>query len=71
MKRAPKSLHEWLDRTGRTQKWLAQQIGVTDAHISMLLRGSRRCSVEKAIRLSKLTGVAVENLVAWPRRHAE
>ena len=69
MKRTPKysSLHEWLDRSGKTQKWLAQQAGMTEPHVSMLLRGSRRCSVDKAIRLSKLTGVPVENLVEWPR----
>jgi plasmid maintenance system antidote protein VapI len=66
-----RSLHEWLDRTGTKQQTLARRAGVTDSALSMLLRGSRRCSVVVALRLEEITGVPVKNLVAWPRVHSE
>lgn len=72
-KRAAKryrSLHEWLDRTGTPQYVLAKMAGLKASHLSMILRGSRRCSLERAIVLSRVTGVAVENLTEWPKRHA-
>lgn len=68
-KRPYTSLHEWLDRTGTPQRVLAKRAGMTDSHLSMLLRGSRRCSLVKAIKLEDITGVPVRNLVRWPQYH--
>jgi hypothetical protein len=64
-----RSLHEWLDRTGTPQYVLARMAGLSEPALSMLLRGSRRCSLLKALRLSEVTGVPVENLVDWPKVH--
>jgi plasmid maintenance system antidote protein VapI len=61
------SLQEWLDRTGTPQYVLARMAGMTEAHLSMLLRGSRRCSIQKAVKLEEVTGVPVKNLVRWPK----
>ena len=61
------SLHEWLDRTGTPQYVLARRAGMTESALSMLLRGSRRCSLRKALALSSVTGVPVEKLVRWPQ----
>lgn len=71
MKKRPsyRSLHEWLDRTGTPQYVLARMTGISEPALSMLLRGSRRCSLVKALRLSEVTGVPVENLVEWPKFH--
>jgi plasmid maintenance system antidote protein VapI len=67
-KRSPyQSLHEWLDRTGTQQQTLAKIIGIADSTLSMLLRGSRRCSLPLAMRISEITGVPVEKLVEWPK----
>lgn len=66
-RRTYKSLHEWLDRTGTPQFKLARMADISEPALSMLLRGSRRCSLVKALRLSEVTGVPVENLVAWPK----
>lgn len=68
-RRQYRSLHEWLDRTGTPQYVLARLTGISEPALSMLLRGSRRCSLVKALRLSEVTGVPVENLVDWPKFH--
>ena len=68
MKKRPyESLSDWLDRTGTKQRDLAEMAGLKESTVSMLLRGSRRCSVMTAIKLSDLTGVPVQKLIAWPQ----
>ncbi len=69
LRREYRSLHEYLDRTGSTQRRLAKKAGMSEQALSMLLRGSRRCSIVKALRLAKITGVPVENLIEWPKVH--
>jgi predicted transcriptional regulator len=69
-RKAYRSLHEWLDRTGTPQFRLAKMAGMSEAALSMMLRGSRRCSILKAIRLYEITGVPVQNLIEWPRVHS-
>jgi plasmid maintenance system antidote protein VapI len=66
-KRPDASLHDWLDRTGTQQQVLARRIGIADSTLSMLLHGTRRCSLPLAMRISELTGVPVEKLVDWPK----
>lgn len=66
-KRQYSSLHEWLDRTGTPQYVLAEKAGLTQGALSSLLRGSRRCSLMKAVKLEEITGVPVKNLVEWPK----
>lgn len=66
-RRQYRSLHEWLDRTGTPQYVLARMTGISEPALSMLLRGSRRCSLVRALRLSEVTGIPVENLVEWPK----
>jgi transcriptional regulator with XRE-family HTH domain len=68
-KRAYRSLHEYLDRTGTQQQVLARRARMPESLLSMILRGSRRCSLENALRLAELTGVPVERLTKWPRVH--
>ena len=61
------SLQDWMERTGTTQAELARRAGIPQSQLSQLLKGSRRCSVMKALALSKVTGVPVEKLVQWPK----
>jgi plasmid maintenance system antidote protein VapI len=61
------SLQDWLERTGTTQAKLAQLVGVKPPTISSLLKGSRRCSLVLALKLSAVTTVPVEKLVEWPK----
>jgi len=72
-RRSYRNLHDYLDRTGHTQRWLGRQVGIKDSHISDVLRGSRMCSLDVALDLSRLTGIPVEKLLPWdnfrfPRR---
>ena len=61
------SLQDWMERTGTTQGELARRAGIPQSQLSQLLKGSRRCSIMKALALSKVTGVPVEKLVEWPK----
>lgn len=61
------SLQDWMERTGTNQAELARRAGMTKPHLSMILKGSRRCSLEKALVLSKITTVPVEKLTEWPK----
>jgi plasmid maintenance system antidote protein VapI len=61
------SLQDWMERTGTTADRLAQLSGLDRTHLSKILSGSRRCSLDKALRLEELTGVPVRTLVDWSR----
>ena len=62
-----KSLQDWMERTGTTQVELARRVRMPESQLSQLLKGSRRCSLMRALALSKVTGVPVEKLVEWPK----
>lgn len=68
-----KTLHEFMDKTGTNQtrllRMLLEQTGRTmsPALLSMILRGSRRCSRWNAFALHMVTGVPMEELTRWPR----
>lgn len=68
----PQSLHEWLTATGTTQTALCRLVlvktglAISKGAMCDILRGSRRCSLEKALALAEVTGVPVEKLVEWP-----
>ena len=72
-KRPYESLQDWMERTGHNQtalrRLVAEQTGVVISapHMSGILTGRWRCSLEKAIALSRVTGVPVEKLTEWPR----
>ena len=42
---------------------LARKLGITDAHLSMIIRGRRVPSRKLAQRISSLTGIPVLNLL--------
>ena len=60
-------LQDWMNAKGVNQKYLARLAGISEQHLCMVLRGSRRCSLRVALRLSELTGVPVENICQWPK----
>ena len=68
-----KTLHDYLDRTGTNQTQLIrlvrEQTGCTisPALLSMILRGSRRCSRWNAFAIHIVTGVPMDELTRWPR----
>lgn len=61
------SLQDWMERTGTHQAELARRAKMPRSQLCQVLKGSRRCSLAKALDLSRVTGVPVEKLVAWPK----
>jgi len=61
------SLQEWLEYMGIKQQKLAELVGVSAAHVSSILKGSRRCSFALGLRLNAVTGVPLDKLCAWPK----
>lgn len=66
-KRPYDSLQDWLERTGTPVQTLARLAGMDRTHLSRVLTHSRRCSLDAALRLHRVTGVPVENLVEWKK----
>jgi transcriptional regulator with XRE-family HTH domain len=63
----PATLQEWMEREGVNGAELARRAKIAQSLLSMILSGSRRCSLKNAITLNAITGVPVENLAKWPK----
>lgn len=69
----PRSLQEWMDRTGTSSRGLIALVkaetgrDISPTMMSFILRGSRRCSIENALALHAVTGVPIKTLKAWPK----
>lgn len=61
------SLEAWLKGTGTRQKVLAKKARVPESTLSLLLSSQRACTIETAMRLSRVTGVPVEKLTDWSK----
>lgn len=61
--KAAETLREYLDRTDTTQEALAERLHVSQAHLSMILSGQRKPSVDLALLIEEQTGVSVRALV--------
>lgn len=67
------TLHEFMERTGTNQTRLLELVKehtgqrISPAMLSMILRGSRRCSRWNAFALHMVTGVPMAELTRWPR----
>jgi len=56
----------WLYTHGRTQAWLADQIGVSTTYVTMILSGARTPSLRVAERLQEVTGISAVKFIAPP-----
>jgi transcriptional regulator with XRE-family HTH domain len=63
----PATLQEWMEREGVSGAELARRAKLPPSYVSMVLRGSRRCSLKHAVTLSAITGVSVQNIAQWPK----
>ena len=64
-KRTYATVQDWMVATGTPVTKLAELARIERSHLQKILTRSRRCSYEKALRLSMVTGVPVENLIRW------
>lgn len=46
-----------MDERGLTQRQLATEFGIEAAHLSLILSGHRRPSLDVAVRIEALTGI--------------
>lgn len=50
----------WLAQNDKSQRWLAEQLGVSEALLSLVLAGKRPCSEELRDDIFSLTGVRLK-----------
>ena len=50
-------LKDWIDREGRMQNWVAQQVGITPQWLNYVLRGKKPLSDKLARRIEEKLGV--------------
>lgn len=61
--KAQRILREYMRDCGlKTQKQLAAKIGITETYISLILRGKRTFGARKALEVSQILGVPMEDL---------
>lgn len=65
------TLQEWMERTGTNGRQLLALLRergetMSEGHLSNILKGSRRCSLGKAILLNEITGVPIREIARWP-----
>lgn len=51
-----------LDKQGRKANYLARKIGISESHLSNIIRGKITPSIELVLKISKVLNVKVENL---------
>ena len=55
-------------KSGLTQREFARRLGVSEGHVSNVVRGKRRPSLALVLRISELTGIDVGQIVGGPAR---
>ena len=60
-----------MERTGTNGRQLLallreRGVDMSEGHLSNILKGSRRCSLGKAIVLNEITGVQIRAIARWP-----
>ena len=48
---------EYLIITGTKQKWICQQIGISESYLSKYLKGEKELTIIYKIKLKKLIGI--------------
>jgi plasmid maintenance system antidote protein VapI len=56
----------YLEREGRTKKWLADELGMTTVSLYSKLNGDTEFTFSQAIRLSEVLGCTVNDLRISP-----
>lgn len=70
-RRAYPTLQRYMEATGTTNRQLAKKVGITESHLSNILKKSRRCSLFIALKLSKAANVPVDTICEWPAEYEE
>lgn len=65
MKTGREQLRAWIDRSKMTQREASKSLAMNEVMLSQVLAGDRTPSIQSAIRLEELTGIAVRS---WKRK---
>lgn len=57
------TLTEWLEREGKTDTWLAEQVSVSRPYITRIRNGERQPSLSVALRLADRTLLPIETFL--------
>jgi len=57
------SLKEYMDRNKLSRRDLAKKLMITEAYLSYYFSGKRTFGAQTALRISKITGIPLENLI--------
>lgn len=63
------NLKRIIDEKGVQQRWLAEQVGVTEVSMSRYVNGERIPKAPMAIRMADVLGVDVKELYGWDDEH--
>ena len=63
------NLKRIIDEKGVQQRWLAEQVGVTEVSMSRYVSGERIPKAPLAIRMADVLGVDVKELYGWDDEH--
>jgi len=63
------NLKRIIDEKGVQQRWLAEQVGVTEVSMSRYVSGERIPKAPMAIRMADVLGVDVKELYGWDDKH--
>lgn len=66
-----RTVQDWMDATGTNQTVLAKRVGIKPAHMSNVLRKSRRCSLAVAVKLHQITTVPIATIAEWPPKYGQ
>lgn len=58
-----KLIQEWLKANGKTQAWLASQIGMSPALLSQVMNGNRKLQTKYMISTAKVMGIPLDQLL--------
>lgn len=65
------NIQDWLNANDKSQKWLADEIGVTTALISLIFSQQRKLQTKYIISISKAIGVSLEKLTSSTEAKSE
>jgi len=57
------SLLEYMNKKNMSRKELAKKLGITESYLSYHFSGKRTFGAQTALRISKITGIPLENLI--------
>ena len=57
------SLNEYMEKKNLSRKELAEKLGITEQYLSFYFNGKRTFGAQTALRISRITGIPLENLI--------